>query len=118
MYQNRKKIGVFWSLSRHERKKEKDIKGVIGLGLWACGLCRPKERKRKENWSVWFVNCIRGPLGVGGPHGVFQISCRGSKILVSVLGKFRRFGEYINSIWYLDETYNNKYKRFIYIYSS
>ena len=62
-----------------------------------------KEKERKE--SVWFEFGIRGPKGVGGPPGVSRLSCRSSKILVSVLGKFRRFGEYINSIRYLDETY-------------
>ena len=72
------------------------------MGLW---FVSAQRKKRKKSESVWFVMCICGPLGVGGPHGVSRLSCRSSKILVSVLGKFRRFGEYINSIRYLDETY-------------
>ena len=90
-----------------KKENKRNTKGAFWA--WPGGLLvlsaqrKKKERNKKE--SVWFVWCIRGPKGVGGPPGVSRLSCRSSKILVSVLGKFRRFGEYINSIRYLDETY-------------
>ena len=73
-------------------KNRRKIGCVLGLAWWAVGLVSAQRKKRKKKESVWLVNCIRGPLGVGGPHGVFQISCRGSKILVIILGNFRRLG--------------------------
>ena len=77
------------------------------------GCVGPKTKERKIVLVRLVCNWIRGPKGVGGPHDVSRLSCQSPKILVSVLGKFRRFGEYINSIRYLDDTYSFKYKRVI-----
>lgn len=113
---NRRKIGVVWVCVATGRKKRRKKITRVRLGLRPGGLLvvsAQKQKKEKQYQSVWFVFGFRGPKGVGGPHGVSRLSCRSSKILVSVLGKFRRFGEYINSIRYLDETYCFKYKRVI-----
>ena len=88
------------------KKRKQNIKGcVLGLAWWACVWSRPSRKKKKEESPFGLCGGLRGPKGVGGPPEVSQLSCRSSKILVSILGKFRRFGEYINSIRYLDETY-------------
>ena len=53
---------------REQKKIKKNKKGALGLvAWWACGLRRPKERK-KENWSVWFVFGLSVAQRVLGAH--------------------------------------------------
>ena len=49
--------GVLWLMSRRKTKKEKEnTEGVFGLvARWACGMCRPKERKKRKIVRVRLV---------------------------------------------------------------
>ena len=89
---------------------------MVRLGLVFGLLVVSAQNQRKKIKLVRLVcNWISGPIGGGGPRSVFRVSCRGPKIFVIILGNFRRLEKYINSIRYLDETYNYNYKRFIFI---